>query len=261
MLVGDSVAYTLFPGLVDHERPSDMYFLNVAVSGCALDITASATHNDGQPSYPTHLGSACQWPRVWPTLIGRACPQLVVALWGLWDLYDVKVNNVWLRVGTPSWSRHMEDLINQAVDVLAAHGARVVILTTPYTLSVAAWRGRRVERGVPRGRRVASEATHGREHSKRERRPPSDAMGHRPLHLARRRRARRRGGPRARPPAAEQSHGDGTTRFCRSDKQRRESRESPALKARIRDQRAESADAILARPTVRIRRLHDRGVA
>ena len=57
MVVGDSVAYTLFPGLVDHERPSDIYFLNAAASGCALDITADATRNDGQPVVSSALRS------------------------------------------------------------------------------------------------------------------------------------------------------------------------------------------------------------
>ena len=84
----------------------------------------------------------------------------MVALWGLWDLYDVEVNNVWLRVGTPAWSRHMEGLINRAVDVLTARGT-VVILTTPYTLSVARWRGptRSTRRSVRSPRRGPKQLT------------------------------------------------------------------------------------------------------
>ena len=140
MLVGDSVAYTLFPGLVDHERASDVYFLNAAGSGCALDYSATATHNDDHPPSPTHFGSSCDWPRAWPALIGRAHPDLVVALWGLWDLFDVEIGHTWLRVGTPAWTRHMEATIGHAVDVLTAHGAHLVILTTQYTLTVAKWR-------------------------------------------------------------------------------------------------------------------------
>jgi hypothetical protein len=83
---------------------------------------------------PVHLGMPgyCDWPRVWPPMIRRTEPDLVVALWGLWDLYDADVDGTRLDVGTPAWTAFMERTLNRALDDLTARGARVVILTTPY---------------------------------------------------------------------------------------------------------------------------------
>ena len=142
VVVGDSVAYTLFPGFVTHERASRIYFLNAAEKGCPLDVGARARQNDGEPAAPQHLGAECQWSRVWPPMIRRTRPDLVVALWGLWDLFDIEVGDVWLRVGTPAWVHHMKATINRAIDVLGADGAQVAILTTPYLLVAT---GRRVD--------------------------------------------------------------------------------------------------------------------
>ena len=57
---------------------------------------------------------------------------LVVALWGLWDLYDADVNGTRLVVGTPEWTAFMTAKLDGALDDLTARGARVAILTTPY---------------------------------------------------------------------------------------------------------------------------------
>jgi hypothetical protein len=65
-------------------------------------------------------------------MIRRTEPDLVVALWGLWDLYDADVNGTRLVVGTPEWTAFMQATLNRALDKLTARGARVVILTTPY---------------------------------------------------------------------------------------------------------------------------------
>jgi hypothetical protein len=65
-------------------------------------------------------------------MIRRTDPHLVVALWGLWDLYDAEVNGSRLAVGTPEWTTFMEAKLDHALDDLTAGGARVVILTTPY---------------------------------------------------------------------------------------------------------------------------------
>ena len=132
VVVGDSVAYTLFPGLRANELASHLYFLTAAETGCPLDISASAFRIPGAPQLTLALPAYCDWPRVWPPLIERVRPDIVVALWGLWDLYDPDVGGRWLAVGSPEWSSYEEHKLNQALDALTAHGARVVVLTTPY---------------------------------------------------------------------------------------------------------------------------------
>jgi hypothetical protein len=132
VVVGDSVAYTLFPGLRANERASHLFFLTAAETGCPLDIEATELHMDGQDPVHLDLPAYCRWPQVWPPMIRRTDPDIVVALWGLWDLYDADVRGARLVVGTPEWTAFMEATLNHALDDLTARGARVVILTTPY---------------------------------------------------------------------------------------------------------------------------------
>jgi peptidoglycan/LPS O-acetylase OafA/YrhL len=132
VVVGDSVAYTLFPGLQANEKRSRLFFLTAAKTGCPLDIEASALHLEGEDPVLLDLPGYCDWPRAWPAMIRRTDPDLVVALWGLWDLYDADVDGARLVVGTPEWTARMDAKLDRAIDQLTASGARVVILTTPY---------------------------------------------------------------------------------------------------------------------------------
>ncbi len=136
VVVGDSVAYTLFPGLRAGEAAARLYFLTAAETGCPLDVAASAYRHEGEPVLPASLPRSCDWPRLWPAMIDRSRPDLVVALWGLWDLYDHEVGGRWLAVGTPAWTTHMERALEQAVGILSARGARVIVLTPPYLIGV-----------------------------------------------------------------------------------------------------------------------------
>ncbi len=137
VVIGDSVAYTLFPGLQEHERASNLYFLTAAQTGCPLDIAATAYGPADAPQPSVGLPSYCQWPTIWPAMIARTRPDVVVALWGLWDLFDHEVDGAWLTVGTPAWATHMEQTLERALAVVTARGARLVVLTTPYLYTVA----------------------------------------------------------------------------------------------------------------------------
>jgi hypothetical protein len=132
LVIGDSVAYTLVPGLTPFERSSGLFFVSAAETGCPLDIAATALRDGSDTTLLPKPTPACQWPTRWPPVVDRVRPALVVALWGLWDLYDPRIGTTWLPVGSPQWTQHMEQVVNHAVDLLTVHGAHVVILTTPY---------------------------------------------------------------------------------------------------------------------------------
>jgi peptidoglycan/LPS O-acetylase OafA/YrhL len=136
VVLGDSVAYTLFPGLRAHERAAHLYFLTAAETGCPLDIAATEYRHEGEPLLPANLPEYCDWPRVWPPMIERTKPDVVVALWGLWDVYDHEVGGRWLTVGSRAWAAHMEQSLEQALAIVTARGARMVVLTTPYLIGV-----------------------------------------------------------------------------------------------------------------------------
>ncbi len=132
LVVGDSVAYTLFPGLQANEREAGFYFLTAARTGCPLDIATTLYHSGAAPDFSMELPDYCDWPRVWPSMIDRTRPDLVVALWGLWDVYDHKVRGTWLEVGSPQWAAYMEQTLERALHIVTARGARMIVLTTPY---------------------------------------------------------------------------------------------------------------------------------
>jgi peptidoglycan/LPS O-acetylase OafA/YrhL len=137
LVVGDSVAYTLVPGLEAYERRAHLYFITAAQTGCPLDIEATALHDETETPSIGALPSYCDWPHHWPQIIARTHPDVVVALWGLWDAYDARVRGHWLNVGTPEWAAHMRGMLGRAVGVLSARGAHVVVLSTPYTFGAS----------------------------------------------------------------------------------------------------------------------------
>src|SRR5439155_1611700 len=101
VVVGDSVAYTLFPGLRASEARSHLFFLTAAQTGCPLDIEAARRQMPGESDVMLNLPAYCQWPKVWPAMIRRSAPDVVVALWGLWDLYDAAGAGLLGRVIVP----------------------------------------------------------------------------------------------------------------------------------------------------------------
>ena len=137
VVIGDSVMYTLFPGLQEHEQASNLYFLTAAQTGCPLDIAATAYGPADAPQPPVGIPTYCQWPKTWPAMIARTRPDVVVALWGLWDLYDHEIDGTWLTVGTPAWEAQMEQTLERALAIVTARGARMIVLTTPYLIAVA----------------------------------------------------------------------------------------------------------------------------
>jgi hypothetical protein len=135
LVVGDSVATTLLPGLVAYERDADLRFVSAAEHGCALDVEATRLRS------PNGVGPAgdredCQWPTEWPAAIAKVRPQLVVGLWGLWDSIDHEVDGTWLVAGSDEWNAHMRDVARRAITTLTARGARVVLIEAPYTISL-----------------------------------------------------------------------------------------------------------------------------
>jgi len=135
LVVGDSVAYTLFPGLRAHERGAGLEFFTATQTGCPLDIDAFEFVDDSGP-VGLNPPSYCDWRTTWPPVVERTRPEVVVALWGLWDTGDHVVEGRLLQAGTPEWTQHMTSVFEEAVGVLTRHGARVVVLSTPYVHSL-----------------------------------------------------------------------------------------------------------------------------
>ena len=129
ILVGDSVALTLGPGLWWAAAGNDMQSWSRAKLGCGF-LRADEQKVFGEWK---RQGDACKlWPEEWPSYIDAFQPRVVVMLAGAWDMYDFRVNGVEYEFGSPEADAYVVDELNAAVDVMSSQGAKVVFLTTPY---------------------------------------------------------------------------------------------------------------------------------
>ncbi len=127
LLVGDSVAETLAPGIAAAARPLNIEIVSGTEAGCALDWkVAKLRGRDGRwVGIPTVGAGDCRWPRRWPQLLRRYRPDLVLINFGLWDTSDHRVGPKTYRYDTPAWRDHMNAVASDAVRVAGRDGAEV----------------------------------------------------------------------------------------------------------------------------------------
>ena len=117
LLVGDSVAHSLFPGMVR----ADVRAALVWSPGCRLLRGALRFENE--------FTADCDWETSWPRAVATARPDVVVMVIGAWDLFDVRPpgGSAFLVPGTPDWDAYARTRFERAIEVLGATGAHVVI--------------------------------------------------------------------------------------------------------------------------------------
>lgn len=128
-MVGDSLALSLAPGLDEAFAQQGVPFHVAATSGCSV-IRGVTMKADGSP-YP--------WSKACDGAITPALQQVVstdpkpdLVLWlSTWDGVDRTVDGKTVRIGTPGGKRTISAEVRRSADLLAAQGARVMILTVP----------------------------------------------------------------------------------------------------------------------------------
>jgi hypothetical protein len=128
-LFGDSLAASLNFGLkVRSQQSYGVKIIDESVLGCDLDdIPAIADGNYNVPD------TACQsWRSLWKREIARDKPEVAGLLIGRWDIADHIDNGQTVHIGEPLWDAHLYDELIDAVDILSAGGAKVVLFTMPY---------------------------------------------------------------------------------------------------------------------------------
>ncbi len=125
LVVGDSVAASMVSGL----RAAGLDVADASFPGCKLvrgtiDV-AEAPLRDND----------CPWPTVWADAVARNQPKVVVLESAAFELWDVRPHGStrWLVPGTPAWARYWGRTVQEAIDVLSAGGATVVIPTVACT--------------------------------------------------------------------------------------------------------------------------------
>jgi peptidoglycan/LPS O-acetylase OafA/YrhL len=124
---GDSVSWTLgtylppHPGLTTTVR---------AVQGCGIavlpDILITGTAHTNYDYCPA-------WPTIWRKGLDADDPDVSVILLDRWELMDRKLDGVYHHVGEPVFDAYLTTQLDQAVSIVDSRGARVALLTAPYT--------------------------------------------------------------------------------------------------------------------------------
>ena len=130
MMFGDSMGSTLQLGLTPGSRPTwGVNLIEESTLGCDLDPRLQIRSSGV-------VGGATQgckdWQTRWPELIDQQRPQVVGLLLGRWENVDHLYQGSWTHTGEPGWDTHLEAEFDQAIDIYARYGAKVMLFTTPY---------------------------------------------------------------------------------------------------------------------------------
>lgn len=124
---GDSVAWTLGSYLPAHPG---MQATVRAVQGCGIALLPDILEL-GTPH--TNLSYCQYWPTIWRRGVNTDDPDVSVILLDRWELMDRKLNGQYQHVGQPQFDAYLTSQLDQAIAIADARGARVVLLTAPYT--------------------------------------------------------------------------------------------------------------------------------
>jgi lysophospholipase L1-like esterase len=129
MLVGDSMMHSLAPGVARLGTARGLIVWDASVPGCGLsDIGDRRVWNwDGVDPrcVPT-------WRTRWTPQIQQFKPNVVVAMFGIQDAYDRRIDGRDYPFDTPAGHDLAARDLTEAVTTLSQTGAHVVMLTSPY---------------------------------------------------------------------------------------------------------------------------------
>ena len=127
VFLGDSVSWSLGtylpknPGLTVTVR---------AIQGCGIarlpDIIQLGEGHTNYPACPT-------WDARWTRAIEADDPDVAVILLDRWELMDRRLGGEYQHVGQAAYDAYLEFELKLAISVAGKRGARVVLLTAPYT--------------------------------------------------------------------------------------------------------------------------------
>ena len=131
LLIGDSVARTAATGLsVGDTSRYGVDLINDGDLGCDLDIGPYILAGITYPAQPTE--NCAEWPRIFAAQVAKYHPEVVGLLIGRFELADHIRDGHLVYLGQPAWDAHLLNQLNQAIGILNALGAQVMIFTFPY---------------------------------------------------------------------------------------------------------------------------------
>lgn len=128
LLVGDSVALKMAPGLFSRQEQRNFRLRDATIVACG--IVRGDTKSRKGISAPS---AECEdRPQRWRAEVESFRPDVVVMLSALWDGRDHRVDGRILDFGTPEADAYWLSEMQVAIDLLSSKGAEVAILTAPY---------------------------------------------------------------------------------------------------------------------------------
>jgi peptidoglycan/LPS O-acetylase OafA/YrhL len=127
LVVGDSVAFTLATGFEHEAVQDDLLVWNQAVLYCELLDLPRREAGEVRPA----SDSCGDWPERWADAVDEFDPDVAVLHVGPWEVFDRVEDGATLAWGEPELDRLLRDALTEAVEVLGARGATVVLLASP----------------------------------------------------------------------------------------------------------------------------------
>lgn len=127
LVVGDSLAETLVPGLLGVAGAHGVELSSRAFGGCGL-LTGVPLDRTGQP-YPWSQACNDSRPGWQAQAVQDARPDVVMWLGAAWDERDRLVDGTDAQIGTVAGDRIFLQLIDESAQRLTSTGARLVIVT------------------------------------------------------------------------------------------------------------------------------------
>jgi hypothetical protein len=127
-ILGDSVAWTLGEYLLPVR--GNLGITNRAVQGCGIARLPDVRYLDSpHGNYP-----GCEhWDERWRRDVNADDPDVSVILLDRWELMDRTINGRYQHLGDPDYDAYVTRELKLAISVAAVKGARVALLTAPYT--------------------------------------------------------------------------------------------------------------------------------
>ncbi|MEU7873963.1 acyltransferase family protein [Dactylosporangium sp. NPDC049140] len=126
-VIGDSVSWTLgayWPGA------AEFTLSNQGVQGCGIAVLPDVRYGGAlHANYPY----CATWESRWGGSVAADDPDVVVILLDRWELMDRRLGDRWTHVGEADYDAYLTGQLDRALDLAAAHGARVALLSAPYT--------------------------------------------------------------------------------------------------------------------------------
>ncbi len=131
MLVGDSVANSLAPGITNQAAARGFEFWNASLPGCGF-ATEEGEHQFGEQWLSPVDRCQPSWRTRWPQQLKVWNPDVVVVGMGGQVTYDRRFAGNVIPFDTPDGINLAREELDAAVSILSSRGAKVVLLTALY---------------------------------------------------------------------------------------------------------------------------------